>query len=292
MAAQELEPRSITNLPVGMNFILGGYGFARVNTLLDPSFPIQEIDSRLHSVAGAYARSINFFGLSSKIDVILPYIAGNYEGEYLGREIGISRSGFGDLRMRFSFNFVGSKAMDVLDYQKYSPGFVSGISIQVIAPTGFYEGEYLINIGANRWVVKPQWGGAKSCKNWTFEAYVGLWLFGENNDFLEGNSLEQQPLYTFKGHVIRSLKNSKWMSLSAGYAVGGNTKVNGSLRETQISTLRLAFMYALPISKTSSIKISAVSGIRYEKGSDYNGLSVLYQHSWLDKRQIQKLKPK
>lgn len=290
MEGQELEPRSITNLPVGSNFIVGGYGFSRINTLLDAAFPIKEIDSRIHGVAGAYVRSINFFGLSSKIDVILPYIAGHYEGEYQGREIGINRSGFGDIRMRFSFNFVGSKAMDVSEYQKYSPDFVSGLSIQVIAPTGFYDSQYLINIGSNRWVIKPQWGVAKNYEKWILEGYLGVWLFGENNDFLEGNSLEQEPLFTIKGHAIRTLKSNRWMSFSVGYGVGGNTKINGTLRETQISNLRLAFMYALPISKTGSLKFSAISGIRFQKGSDYNSLAVAYQYRWLDKKEILKLK--
>lgn len=292
MMGQELEPRSITNLPVGMNFVLGGYGYARVNTLFDPAFPIQEIDSRVHSLAGAYARSINFFGLSSKVDVVLPYIAGYNEGEYLGREIGISRSGFGDLRLRFSFNFVGSKAMNVLEYQNYSPGFVSGISVQIIAPTGFYSGEYLINIGSNRWVVKPQWGMAKNYKKWIFEGYLGVWLFGENKDFLQGNSLKQEPLYVIKGHVIKSLKKSKWLSLSAGYAMGGNTKINDVERQTEISNLRLAFMYTIPLSKNSSLKFSAVSGIRFKKGADYDGLAVVYQYNWIDKKELMKIQPK
>jgi len=292
MMGQELEPRSITNLPVGMNFVLGGYAYAGVNTLLDPAFPIQEIDSRVHTLAGAYARSINFFGLSSKVDVVLPYIAGYNEGEYLGREIGLSRSGFGDLRMRFSFNFVGSKAMNVMEYQYYSPGLVSGISVQLIAPTGFYSGEYLINIGANRWVVKPQWGVAKNYKTWIFEGYLGVWLFGENKDFLQGNSLKQEPLYVIKGHVIKSLKNRKWLSVSAGYAMGGNTKINDEARQTEISNLRLALMYAIPLSKNSSLKFSAVSGIRFKKGTDYDGLAVVYQYNWIDKKELMKLKPK
>lgn len=290
VSGQELEPRSITNLPFGTNFAAGAYGFAFVNTKMDPAFPIEEIDSRLHSVAAAYVRSINFFGLSSKIDVVLPYIAGHFQGEYQGREVGLSRSGFGDIRMRFSFNFVGGKAMNVKQYQNYSPGFVSGLSFMVMAPTGYYNRDFLINIGANRWVLKSQWGAAQNFEKWIVEGYVGLWLYGENKDFYKGNSLKQEPLVTFKGHVIRSLKNNNWLSFSAGYAMGGNTIINDTPRDTEISTLRLALMYALPISKTSSLKFSAISGIRFQKGSDYNGLIMTYQYRWLDKKEMLKLK--
>ena len=182
--------------------------------------------------------------------------------------------------------------MIVMEYQNYSPGLVSGISVQLIAPTGFYSGEYLINIGANRWVVKPQWGVAKNYKTWIFEGYLGVWLFGVNKDFLQGNSLKQEPLYVIKGHVIKSLKNRKWLSVSAGYAMGGNTKINDEARQTEISNLRLALMYAIPLSKNSSLKFSAVSGIRFKKGTDYDGLAVVYQYNWIDKKQLMKLMPK
>jgi len=36
--AQELEPRLLTNLPVGMNFALVGYGYANGNILFDPHY--------------------------------------------------------------------------------------------------------------------------------------------------------------------------------------------------------------------------------------------------------------
>jgi hypothetical protein len=45
--AQELEPRALTNVPVGLNFAVLGYGYARGNILLDPAVPIENLDSRL-----------------------------------------------------------------------------------------------------------------------------------------------------------------------------------------------------------------------------------------------------
>ena len=289
MIGQELEPRSINNLPVGSNFLIGGYGFARGNILLDPALPVNGVDSNIHTLVAGYVRSIKFFGMSSKIDVILPFATGDYEGA-IEEELNITRrTGFGDLRLRFSFNFVGSGAMDVSQFQNYSPDVVSGVSLQVIAPTGNYDSDFLINPGSNRWVVKPQWGIAKNYEKWSVEGYVGLWIFGENDDYLKGNSLKQEPLLTIKGHAIRSLKNHSWISLSAGYGIGGRTKVNNVKRETQISTMRLAFLYALPISKKSTLKFTALTGIRFERGSDYNGIAISYQYRWLQRKETLKL---
>lgn len=38
--SQEIEPRSLTNVPVGTNFAVLGYGFASGNILIDPALPL------------------------------------------------------------------------------------------------------------------------------------------------------------------------------------------------------------------------------------------------------------
>ena len=282
--AQELEPRAINNLPVGTNFFLGGYAYAQGNILLDPVLPIEDLNSRIHSGFAAYVRSIRFLGLSSKIDVILPFVTGSYDGTVEGVSEKAYRSGIGDLRVRFSFNFVGSKAMNLESFRSYIPEFVSGISVQFIVPTGTYDSDFLINAGSNRWVVKPQWGMAKNFERWSLEAYLAVWVFGRNSDFLGGNKLTQDPLFSIKGHGIRSLRNGNWMALSAGYGIGGVTYINGEQRDTRISTMRLGFVYSFPLSFRSSLKLGAVTSIRFERGSDYNGLSLAYQYRWLKQK--------
>jgi len=76
--AQELEPRSLTNVPVGMNFLIGGYGYGNGNTLLDPALPLEDLTSDLHTFIFAYVRAIDFFGMSGKFDVIVPWAAGQW----------------------------------------------------------------------------------------------------------------------------------------------------------------------------------------------------------------------
>ena len=218
--------------------------------------------------------------MSSKIDAVLPFASGSYDGSFERETHSVSRSGFGDLRLRFSFNFTGSKAMTVEEFKEYSPKWVSGISLQAILPTGYYDSDYLINPGSNRWALKPQLGLARTFDKWSLEGYIGFWFFGTNNDFLNGKELKQEPLYTFKVHGIRTLKNDQCMSLSAGYAVGGITEVDGVQRETQISTMRIAFMYAFSLSIRHSIKLAALTSVRFERGSDFNGLSMAYQYRW------------
>ena len=108
--AQELEPRSLTNVPVGLNFIVAGYGYGFGNTLLDPALPLEDLKSDVHTFFAAYVRAINFFGMSGKLDVIIPWAAGNWDGMYEGEQRDVKRDGFGDPRIRLSFNFLGAPA--------------------------------------------------------------------------------------------------------------------------------------------------------------------------------------
>ena len=287
VAAQELEPRAINNLPLGTNFVIVGYNYAQGNLLMDPALPIEDLNSNIHSGLVGYVRSIRFFDLSAKIDVAIPYVMGDWEGSIDDNSGFRTQNGFGDLRLRFSFNFLGSKAMNISEFKNYNPENVSGISIQIIAPTGSYDPEELINIGSNRWVIKPQWGFARNLDKWIIEAYVGIWIFTKNTNFLKGNELSQKPLYTFKVHVIRELPKNMWLALNLGYGIGANTELNGITRDTEISSARLGIIYALPIAKKHTLKFVYNSGIRFKKGPDFDAISLGYQYRWNNKNNKQ-----
>jgi hypothetical protein len=117
--AQELEPRALTNVPVGLNFVVLGYGYAQGNILLDPAVPIEDLDSRLHTIVGAYVRAINIFGLSGKMDVVVPLAFGDWTGLYVGEAASRKIDGLGDPRMRLSVNFVGAPALRLNEYRNY-----------------------------------------------------------------------------------------------------------------------------------------------------------------------------
>ena len=278
--AQQLEPRSITNVPAKMNFVVASYGYSWGNTLLDASIPIEDLNSKVHGFVAAYARSIDFFGMSSKIDVVIPYAIGDWDGYLEGTYATASRSGFGDPRFRFSFNFLGSPSLDVQKFGEYKPQTIAGFSIQVFTPLGQYFEDKLINLGANRWTFKPQFGIAKYFGKWIIEGYVSAWFYTANNEFTVTNKLKQEPLFAVKTHLIRSLPKKMWIAFDIGYGFGGKTALNDVLRDDRISTIRLGATYAVPVSKKSTLKFSYYSAIRLEKGADYDALAVSYQYRW------------
>ena len=69
---QALEPRSYVNTPVGINFLLAGYGYTQGNVAFEASSPIKDAKVHVNSGVLGYARSLDLWGLSGKFAVHCP----------------------------------------------------------------------------------------------------------------------------------------------------------------------------------------------------------------------------
>ena len=94
--AQDLEPRRWSHLPSGISVIGAGYGYTEADIFVDPVLRLDEFKTRLHFMAVSYVRSLDLFGKSARIDVVLPYAAGRWEGILNGEYASTRRHGFAD----------------------------------------------------------------------------------------------------------------------------------------------------------------------------------------------------
>ena len=160
--AQELEPRAYTNLPIGLNFLVAAYGHSSGGLSTDPSLPIEDAHLKIHTGVLAYARSLDLWGRSGKVDLILPYSRLSGTGLVAGQPGEREISGFGDPRLRVSVNFYGAPSLSLRDFAAYQQDVVVGASVQVTAPAGQYDSSKAINLGSNRWSLKPDVGFSKA----------------------------------------------------------------------------------------------------------------------------------
>jgi hypothetical protein len=218
--------------------------------------------------------------MAGKLDVIVPFAAGDWTGLYESQAAATARKGFGDPRVRLSVIFYGAPALRASEFGGYSQKWTAGASLQVIAPVGLYYPEKLINLGSNRWTIRPQVGGSGRFGRWTIEAYTGLWLFTRNPDFYGDNLLEQHPLWTAKIHLIRDFSKGIWASADLGYGFGGRTFVEGIPRDTRISNFRFGLTLSVPLAQHHTLKLYVASGWRLERGAEFNGISVGYMFNW------------
>lgn len=286
--AQDLEPRSYTNIPVGLNFLVAGYGYTEGSVLSDPSIPVEDADLRVHSSLLSYARSLDFWGRSGKVDVIVPYASADGSGSFMGEKRQRDISGFADPRFRVSVNLYGAEAMSLKEYADYQQDVILGASLQVAPPLGQYDADKLLNIGTNRWAFRPEIGLSKAWNQLITELAVGAYLYTDNDDFFGGKHREQDPIYSVKTHLIYSLRNGIWASLDGTYYWGGRTTVDGVRGDDLQENTRVGVTLALPVNRQNSIKLYASTGVSTRFGDDFDLIGVGWQYRWGGRASVRK----
>jgi hypothetical protein len=149
-------------------------------------------------------------------------------------------------------------------------------------PTGQYDSTRLVNIGSNRWALKPEIGFAYPAGRFVFETYAGVWLFGDNNDYLGGSRRSQDPLRVWQAHVSYSFKPGLWLAADGTYYAGGRTRTNGVPAGNRQENTRVGLTLSVPIRAEQSIKISWSRGMTVRFGGDFREVMIVWQRAWLD----------
>jgi hypothetical protein len=167
--AQDLEPRSYTNTPVGMNFLLAGYAYSDGDVAFDPSAPLEDGDVTLQGYVFAYARSLDRWGKSGKVSAILPYACADGSATFAGQPGERDTCGFAGPRLCVTVNLHGAPAVSLKEFRHYRQDLIVGTSLQVTPPAGNYDSNKLLNIGTNRWSIKPEIGVSRAISRVTLE---------------------------------------------------------------------------------------------------------------------------
>ncbi len=278
--AQTIEPRSYSNLPVGTNFLLGGFAYTRGGVSFDPSLPITDPKLTTSTAVLGYARGLDVWGKSGKFDVVVPYtwLSGSalYQGAPVRREV----DGFGDPLVRLSVNFFGAPALTAQEFRSYRQNVILGASLQVSVPVGQYDDTRLINLGTNRWHFRPEVGASKALGPWILELKGAVSFFTTNEDFFNGNRRSQDPLYSLQGNAIYNFRGGMWGSLDATYFAGGRTTVNDTLSDDRQENWRVGGTFAFPVNARNSLKLYASSGVSARTGNSFDLIGLLWQYRW------------
>jgi len=278
--AQSIEPRSYSNAPVGVNFLIGGYAYTRGGISFDTSVPITDPKLATSSAVVGYARALDLWGTSGKVDVIIPYTwlsgSATYQSEPVQREV----DGFGDPLLRLSVNLYGAPALTLPDFKSYEQDTIVGVSLQMSLPAGQYDDTKVINLGTHRWFFKPEIGVSKALGPWTLEGKAAVTLFTTNDDFFNGNRRAQDPLYSVQGHAIYNFRSGIWGSADVTYFAGGRTTLNGVLQSDLQQNWRIGGTLAFPVDVRDSIKLYASRGVSARTGNSYDLIGIAWQYRW------------
>jgi len=284
--AQQLEPRAYANLPIGLNFLVAGYSHSRGDVLFDPSVPVSGGSARVDALLLGYVRSLDLWGDSGSIALVLPYAGLSASGQITTsgqaepQSTSLTRNGLGDPALRLAVNVYGAPALPAARFREYKQDTIVGASLVVTAPWGKYDGSKLINIGTNRWSFKPDVGVSQALGSWILEGSLGVTFFTDNHDFFGGHTRSQDPLYAAQAHVIYYFDPGLWSALDLTYYAGGRTSVDGALNDDLQQNSRWGATLGKSLDPRNSLKLYFSSGVVARTGTNFQTVGVSWQYIW------------
>ena len=279
-SAQELEPGAYWPLPKGLNIVTVVDSFNFGDVAFDPSAPIDEASARINTTAFAFTRAFNLAGRSANAGVVVPVIGGHVEGRYLGEPAEVDRFGLGDPRLRVAMNLYGAPSMTPKEFASFPRRIIIGVSLTVAPPLGQYDSTKLINLGTNRWSLKPEVGFSRDYGNWVVEAMAGVWLFTDNTDFLGGRTREQDPIVATQVHVTYRFTRGMWLAADANYFTGGTTTIGGKQNLDLQRNSRIGATFSRALDRHQAIRMSVSRGAYTTIGADFTSIAVGYNYAW------------
>ncbi len=137
-----------------------------------------------------------------------------------------------------------------------------------------------MNVGTNRWAIKPEIGVSHPLGRWYLEAIAGAWFFEDNDDFFGGRLRKQEPLASIQGQVSYTFRPKLWLAFNATWYDGGRSSVDGVLKDDRQSNTRYGLTLSLPLGRSQSLKLHWNDGASTRIGSDFTtyGIALQYTH--------------
>ena len=277
--AQDLVPGAYTPAPAGINVVTLVATINNGDIAFDPSLPIDDGHARLGATVLGFNRTLSIAGRSASVGGGVPYVRGHLEGRLLGQFQEASRSGLGDLSARVAINLYGAPAMTLPQFAAYRAKTIVGLSVAVLVPIGQYYPEKVINIGSNRWAIKPELGVSRRRGGWTFEVDLGASFFTDNTNFRIGGRREQAPILSTQAHLIYAFRPNLWLAGDGNFWGGGRVTTNGVEGTLRQQNSRVGATFAVPI-KRQQVRISYSFGAFTTIGGDFQSVGASYSYAW------------
>jgi hypothetical protein len=260
--AQDIEPRRWTPLPVGTSVLGVGYVYTSGDIAFDPVLRIEEATLDARTWALSLLHAFDALGKLARVDVLLPQQHARWKGLLNGEPREVDRRGLADPVVRFSVNFLGPPALDAGGLGAYQAAHpvhtVAGAALAVTLPLGEYKRDKLLNLGKNRFVIRPQMGVVHRRGPWSYELTGSVFFFTDNREFYPDQTRAQDPLFALQGHIVYTAGRGWWISLGAARDWGGASSVDGVGKDDAKRDLLFGISAGLPVSPRSSVRIGYV----------------------------------
>jgi len=270
------------------NFHGGGYAYTDGDLSFDPVLKIEDATFEIHTVALKYIRTFELLGRSARVDLGGAYQDGTWKGKLDGAPAQVQRSGWADPVIRFAVNLYGAPPLEGKEFASYRAKqdreTIVGAGLAVHVPLGQYLDDKLINLGNNRFTIRPQLGVIHNRGKWGFELTGSAWIFTDNDDFFGGKKLEQDPFYTLQGHVVYNFRPTMWIAGGLAYGIGQESTIDGDGKDDRKQNLVFGTSVGYSITRYFGVKVGYL-GTRAlaDTGVDFDSVIVAATFLWSEK---------
>jgi hypothetical protein len=279
--AQFTDPRNYQNAPVGVNQVQLAYGYARSNSSVDTAIVITGATLNLNQGSMSYTR---YFPMLHRMAWLSPGIPiAGLDGSIAATKIAGTITGTGDSSYQAAMLLTGGPALGIADFGTYEPKATVGVSLSFTAPTGSYRSDRLLNLGANRWSFKPEIGisypfGAQ--QKWALDGYANSYFYTKNSAYRGAQTLQQQPLPGFEGHISYSFFESLMVSLDTRYSFGGDTSINSMGQNSPQKNFILGSEVLWSLNERNSLRLVLAKALVHQNGPSISGITLKYDYYW------------
>lgn len=276
--AQELEARAFSAAPVGTKIVVAGVGGQEGDILFDPALDIRDVEADLTIGIAAIGYTFGLAGRQARVLGVFPMAWGGVDGRVASQPQRQSLNGLVDPRIKLSVALRGAPALSRSEFARAPRRTILGASVTMMPPIGVYHPEQLINLGFNRWAIKPEVGVSRTIQNWTVEGSAGVWLYSTNANFFPGSARkEQDPIGSLQAHVSYALPRRSWVAFDATWFAGGQSRVDGVESPDRQRNSRLGVTLSVMTFANHSFKVAYSTGATTRRGTDFDTLSVTWQ---------------
>lgn len=143
-------------------------------------------------------------------------------------------SGLADAQLGGTFGLFGAPALNAADYAVYRPALSMSLLGRVYFPTGAYNAEQPVNLGANRFSYQLglpttfMFGQSYRDPHLTaLEVLPTLTLYDANHEPFGADVRTQEPLFSVEAHLTHNVTPRIWFSADLLYRNGGDSRTDG-----------------------------------------------------------------
>lgn len=198
-----------------------------------------------------------------------------------------SSSGFADPGIVFVTNLIGTPRLkSTVDLLNYEPSFSMDLALLLSIPVGSYENDKLVNLGLNRWFgrialpLKYHFGVFSPGYMSSFEITPSVYLFADNDDFIVGHTLKNEPLWQIESHLTHDFTRTFMGSLDLLYQNGFQSELDGTELGEKLEIGSLGFSMNYQIDDNIMIRTGYNTNVFGNNNLETSVIKLQFVYSW------------